>query len=80
MTSVSQRCYDLAVAYRIYPKVSKPARSLPFGDDKYQLSEACLKSFKESLGSLRVKLWALLDGCPRNTKICSKDTLNRLIW
>ena len=64
MTSVSQRSYDLAVAYRIYPKVSKPALSLPFGDDKYQLSDACLKSFKESLGSLRVKLWALLDGCP----------------
>ena len=56
--------YDLAVAYRIYPEVSKPARELPFGDDKYLLSEACLRSFIESLGSLRVKMWALLDGCP----------------
>jgi hypothetical protein len=56
--------YDLAVAYRIYPEVSKPARELPFGNDKYLLSEACLRSFMESLGSLRVKIWALLDGCP----------------
>lgn len=56
--------YDLAVAYRIYPKVSAPALDLGFGDDKYSLSEACLKSFKESLGSLRIKMWAILDGCP----------------
>jgi len=56
--------YDVAVAYRIYPKVSKPASPLPFGDDKYLLSEVCLKSFKESLAGLRVKVWVLLDGCP----------------
>lgn len=56
--------YDLAVAYRIYPNVSKPASGLPFGNDKYLLSEVCLKSFKESLDGLRVKLWVLLDGCP----------------
>jgi len=37
---------------------------LGFGDDKYSLSEVCLKSFKGSLGSLRVKMWAILDGCP----------------
>jgi hypothetical protein len=56
--------YDVAVAYRIYPKVSKPASTLPFASDKYLLSEVCLKSFKESLAGLRVKLWVLLDGCP----------------
>lgn len=56
--------YDLAVAYRVYPQVSRPALGLPFGDDKYCLSEACLRSFKESLSGLRVKLWAILDGCP----------------
>lgn len=56
--------YDLAVAYRIYPKVAKPALGLPFGDDKLRLSEICLRSFKGSLGGLRVKVWALLDGCP----------------
>jgi len=56
--------YDLAVAYRIYPEVSKPALGLPFSDDKFHLSEICLRSFKESLGNLKVKVWALLDGCP----------------
>jgi hypothetical protein len=64
MTTVRDRSYDLAIAYRVYPRVSKPALSLPFGDDKYKLSEVCLRSFKESLGPLRVKLWALLDDCP----------------
>jgi hypothetical protein len=56
--------YDLAVAYRIYPRVSEPALDMVFGDNKYCLSETCLRSFKESLGSLRVKVWAILDGCP----------------
>ncbi len=56
--------YDVAVAYRIYPKVSKPAQSLPFGDDKLRQAEICLRSFRESLGPLRAKVWAILDGCP----------------
>jgi len=60
----SDRKYDLAVAYRIYPKVAKPAQSLPFGDDKLQQAEICLRTFRNSLGSLRVKIWAILDGCP----------------
>lgn len=58
--------YDLAVAYRIYPKVAKPAQGLPFSEDKLRLSEICVRSFKESLKGLRVKLWVLLDGCPEN--------------
>jgi hypothetical protein len=62
MTSAGR--YDLAIAYRIYPKVSGPALDLGLGDDKYCLSEACLRSFKESLGSLNFKMWAILDGCP----------------
>lgn len=64
MKVCSRTGYDLAVAYRMYPEVSKPARGLPFGNDKYLLSEACLRSFMESVGSLRVKMWILLDGCP----------------
>ncbi len=53
---------DLAIAYRIYPGVSKlPAA---WGHDKLTLASMCLASFKEALGSLRVKIWALLDGCP----------------
>jgi hypothetical protein len=65
MTSATKARYDLAIAYRVYPVVSTPARRLPFGDDKYLLSEMCFRSFKESLGTLRAKIWVLLDGCPR---------------
>jgi hypothetical protein len=56
---------DLAIAYRIYPQLSQSVQGLPFSEDKLQLSEMCLRSLKESLGSLRVKLWVLLDGCPK---------------
>jgi hypothetical protein len=53
---------DLAIAYRIYPNVSKtPA---VFAKNKFRLSELCLQSFRRALGSLRVKMWAILDGCP----------------
>jgi hypothetical protein len=62
---VVRQARDLAIAYRIYPKVAESAMGLPFGDDKLRLSEICLQSFKESLGDLRVKLWVLLDGCPK---------------
>jgi hypothetical protein len=54
--------YDVAVAYRIYPKVSKVP--LVFKDSKYDLAKLCLKSFKDSIGSLKVKIFALLDNCP----------------
>jgi hypothetical protein len=56
--------YDLAVAYRVYPRVSQPARGLPFSDDKLRSAEICLRSFKESVEGLRVKMFAILDGCP----------------
>jgi hypothetical protein len=63
---MSQVSYDLAVAYRIYPKISISCANRPpiFSEDKLKLAELCLKSFKNSLGGLRVKLWALLNGCP----------------
>jgi len=54
--------YDVAVAYRIYPKVSRVPPVL--ADDKYKLSELCLKSFKDSLGLLKVRMFVLLDDCP----------------
>lgn len=54
--------YDVAVAYRIYPKVSKVPPV--FAEDKYRLSELCLGSFRKSLGSLRVKMFVILDNCP----------------
>jgi hypothetical protein len=55
---------DLAIAYRIYPRVAKPAAGLLYSENKLKLSEICLRSFKEALGDLRVKIWVLLDGCP----------------
>jgi len=55
--------YDVSVAYRIYPKVADAASSFPCGGDKLRLSELCLRSFKESVKNLRVKVWVLLDGC-----------------
>jgi len=58
------RGYDLAVAYRVYPKVAKVAQNLPFSDDKLRLVEVCLRSFRNSLGPLRAKIWVILDGCP----------------
>jgi hypothetical protein len=60
---MTQPAYDMAVAYRIYPKVSSHAPPI-FKDDKYKLSELCLKSFKNSLAGLKVKMWVLLDNCP----------------
>ncbi|MEI7826511.1 MAG: glycosyltransferase family 2 protein [Euryarchaeota archaeon] len=54
--------YDVAVAYRIYPNVSRVPPV--FANDKLKLSELCLKTFKESLGSLNVKMFVLLDNCP----------------
>lgn len=54
--------YDLAIAYRIYPGVSGcPLVSV---DNKYMLADLCLSSFKSSLGSLRPKVWVILDNCP----------------
>ena len=54
---------NVSIAYRIYPKVSKVPPV--FTNDKYNLSSLCLKSFKDSLGSLKVKIWVLLDNCPK---------------
>lgn len=54
--------YDIAVAYRVSPGLSKMASGL--AEDKFQLAETCLRSFRDSMGSLRPKLWAILDSCP----------------
>src|SRR3989338_1766215 len=55
---------DLAVAYRIYPKVSKTPAA--FKDNKYRLSELCLRSFKQCLEGqgINVRVFAILDNCP----------------
>ncbi len=59
---MKNRVYDLAIAYRIFPGVSKTPPI--FQNNKYKLAHLCLKSFKESLGSLNAKIYVLLDNCP----------------
>ncbi|MCX7736112.1 MAG: glycosyltransferase family 2 protein [Candidatus Kapabacteria bacterium] len=60
------KSYDLVIAYRIYPGVSK----IPpiFSDNKLKLSELCLISFKEALKDFNFKLYAILDNCPDEYK------------
>jgi len=59
---MATRNCDIAIVYRIHPKVSKTP--LVFADDKYRLAETCLRSLKAGLNGLEVKIWALLDNCP----------------
>jgi len=63
---------DVAVAYRIYPGAKSPAF---FPNEKFRLSEVCLRSFKRSLGNLRIKIWAILDGCPPEYEKLFRDVL-----
>jgi len=55
--------YDVVIAYRIYPKLSRGAFKLS-GWDKLKLSEVCLRSFLDSLSGINFKMYAILDGCP----------------
>jgi hypothetical protein len=57
-----QSSYDLVVAYRIYPKVSKIPAFYP--NDKFKLALICFKSFVKSIELLNVKFYIILDGCP----------------
>jgi len=58
--------FDIVIAYRIYPKISKTPFICP--DDKLKLADVCLASFKRGLGSLRAKIYVLLDGCDERYK------------
>ena len=75
-TIMSKFDYDVAVAWRVYPKVST-ASNAPriFPDDKSKLCELCLTSFKESIGGLRVKLWEVLNSCPPEY-----DAIFKRVW
>lgn len=66
------RPYDVAVAYRVYPRVSK--RPFVHADDKYALVRVCLDSFVRSLSGVRAKVWALLDGCPPEYEALFRET------
>jgi hypothetical protein len=60
---MSEFRYDVAVAYRVYPK---PSANKPrvYAEDKFQLVDLCFRSFKASVVGLRIKLWVLLNDCP----------------
>jgi hypothetical protein len=66
--------YDLAVAYRIYPRISKTPAIYP--QDKFALAELCLRSFRASLGNMRVKMFVLLDQCPVEYESLFLDNFN----
>ncbi len=54
--------YDVAVAWRIYPGVSKTPFIYP--DNKFLLAGTCLKSFLSSVAGLKIRYFFILDGCP----------------
>jgi len=53
--------YDLVIAYRIYPWISK--KPLFFDDDKLKLTELGIKSYLAGLWKLNAKTLFLLDWC-----------------
>lgn len=55
--------YDLVVAYRVYPGIAKIPPIYP--NNKLKLTELCFKSFVSAISGLRVKIYVLLDGCPK---------------
>jgi len=65
---------DLAVAYRVYPGISKSPAF--FSTDKFRLTDMCLRSFRSGLGGLKIKIWALLDACPPEYEELFRDVLS----
>jgi hypothetical protein len=55
--------FDIAVAWRIYPLVSKTPLVHP--NDKFRLVKTSLLSFKNSMKGLKVSFFFILDGCPK---------------
>ena len=65
--------YDVAVAWRIYPKISK--EPLFYNNDKLSLVKLSIYSFIESAKNLKVKYYFILDGCPKEYN----ETINNLL-
>jgi hypothetical protein len=67
--------YDLTITYRICPKMSKnPAGNFA---NKFEFSKFCLESFKKSLEDLNVKIYALLDNCPKEYEALFTNNFNK---
>jgi len=54
--------YDLVIAYRIYPGVSKNPPVCKHS--KYELAKLCIDSLSRSLAGINYKVYALMDNCP----------------
>lgn len=67
----------IAIAYRIYPGVSKTPAIFP--DNKFKLSELCISSLSESLKNIDYKIWVILDKCPPEYKELFKKYFNNNI-
>jgi len=68
--------YELTIAYRIYPKISKVPPV--FADDKFKLSELCLASFAESIKDIKAKIYVILDNCPNEYTLLFEKYLNKM--
>jgi hypothetical protein len=62
MEAKTSHGFDLAVCYRIYPRVS--ANPILGFKDKLALVQLNLETFRAAIGNLKVKMWVLLDNCP----------------
>ncbi len=62
MESKTSHDFDLAVCYRIYPRVS--ANPILGFTDKLALTQLNLETFREAVGDLKIRMWVLLDNCP----------------
>ena len=62
--ATNEHSYDLAVAWRIYPGVSKTP--IIHSDNKLKLVETSLRSFLACVKDLKVAYYFLLDGCPED--------------
>ena len=58
--------YKIAIAYRTYSGAKIQRKKAIFIKNKYMFEDFCLKSLKKSLGPLKIKIWAILDSCPRD--------------
>lgn len=56
----------LAIAYRIYPGVSKTPAI--YSDNKYKMSQLCAASLGKALKNIDYKIWVILDKCPPEYK------------
>lgn len=63
--------YDFAFAYRIYPGISK--RPPIFPNDKFKLTELCLRSFARAVSGFEAQAFFILDSCPPEYKrLCAE--------